>query len=223
MPSSLQKKSEEEFQNFGASRAASGASLLEFAADQACVRRRRASDDAALMELFNEQIFIDMALTRGAFVTLEEFQSWLKGLAKTRFEIVYEHADDVVGYGALFCMDDRLSHCGWICLGVRENFQHRGIGACLMNTLMVTAELIAGLRRVQLTVFADNDGALKLYQKFGFEIEGLHRCFVRRGSAFVDAVTMARLLAEPRAALSRSEMLRRIQELRNLWAPSRLG
>lgn len=220
MPSCLHKKNEEESDGVDPQSPVYRASMLDHAVDQASIRSRRASDDAALMELFNEEIFLDMALTRGPFITLEEFRTWLKGLAKTRFEIVYEHSGDVVGYGALFCLEDRLSHCGWICLGVRENFQRRGIGACLLKTLTVTADVLAGLQRVQLTVFADNEPALRLYEKFGFEIEGRHRRFVRRGSTFVDAVTMARLpVAELRP--SHGDMLRRIRELRHLWAPSR--
>jgi putative acetyltransferase len=49
------------------------------------------------------------------------------------------------------------------------------------------------LRRVQLTVFGDNGPAIKLYRRFGFEIEGRHRDFIRRGEGFVDGYTMARL------------------------------
>ncbi len=201
---------------------ASDASIPKnFASSQTAIRRKRASDDAALMELFNEETFINMASTRGPFVSLEEFRSWLNGLAKTRFEIVYEHDGLILGYGGLFCFDDRLSHCGWLCLGVRENFQRRGIGATLLRTLIVTADVIAGLQRIQLTVFADNDVALRLYERFGFEIEGRHRRFIRRGSTFADAVSMARIFEDAESAASRSEVLRRIDELRRLWAPPR--
>jgi putative acetyltransferase len=42
-------------------------------------------------------------------------------------------------------------------------------------------------------VFGDNDPAIKLYRRFGFEIEGRHQDFVRRGENFVDGYTMARL------------------------------
>jgi putative acetyltransferase len=50
-----------------------------------------------------------------------------------------------------------------------------------------------GLRRIELTVFADNVAAIHLYQKCGFTIEGTARQFALREGAYCDAHTMARL------------------------------
>ena len=49
------------------------------------------------------------------------------------------------------------------------------------------------LRRVELTVYADNEAAQQLYRKFGFEVEGRMRDFALRDGVFVDTVSMARL------------------------------
>lgn len=57
--------------------------------------------------------------------------------------------------------------------------------------MLATAKLCANLRRVQLTVFTDNALAIRLYRSFGFEFEGLHRCFSRRGDGYIDAYSMA--------------------------------
>jgi L-phenylalanine/L-methionine N-acetyltransferase len=65
--------------------------------------------------------------------------------------------------------------------------------------LLAAASVMTGLRRVQLTVFADNDPAIRLYQRFGFEIEGRHRDFVRRGEGFIDAFTMAKVYGDAQA------------------------
>ena len=56
-------------------------------------------------------------------------------------------------------------------------------------------------------MFGDNDPAIKLYRRFGFEIEGRHRDFVRRGDSFVDGYTMARLNAR-RAEAERQRNVR---------------
>jgi L-phenylalanine/L-methionine N-acetyltransferase len=57
--------------------------------------------------------------------------------------------------------------------------------------LLATAKSRANLRKVHLTVFTDNARAIRLYRAFGFEFEGLHRCFSRRGNGYVDAYSMA--------------------------------
>jgi L-phenylalanine/L-methionine N-acetyltransferase len=90
-------------------------------------------------------------------------------------------------------MGDGLEHSGWILIGVREAFQARGVGPRLLKTLLGAASVIFGLRRVQLTVFGDNEPAMKLYRRFGFEIEGRHSEFIRRSDGFIDGYTMARM------------------------------
>ena len=76
-------------------------------------------------------------------------------------------------------------------LGVCEAAQGRGIGSMLMAILLASAKLRVHLRKVQLTVFTDNTPAIRLYRSFGFQFEGLHRCFSRRGDGYVDAYSMA--------------------------------
>jgi len=49
------------------------------------------------------------------------------------------------------------------------------------------------LTRLDLRVYVDNEPAIALYNKFGFEIEGTHRLFAYRNGEYVDAHVMARL------------------------------
>jgi len=79
---------------------------------------------------------------------------------------------------------------------------------------MATASIMIGLRRVQLTVFGDNDPAIKLYRRFGFEVEGRHRDFVRRGDGFVDALTMAKLYDRRETASATIAASQRIEPTR---------
>jgi putative acetyltransferase len=165
-----------------------------FLIDGLRIRRRDDRDSADLLELFNEERFLHYASARGPFGSVDELRMWLANIAcSKRFEIVGVIAGKTIGFGGLFVMADGLDHSGWILLGVREQLQARGVGARLLRMLLANASAIMGLRRVQLTVFGDNDPAIKLYRRFGFEIEGRHRDFVRRGDAFVDALTMAKL------------------------------
>lgn len=49
------------------------------------------------------------------------------------------------------------------------------------------------LYRLEMTVYTDNDKAIKLYQKFGFNIEGEAVNFAFRNGQFVNAYYMARI------------------------------
>ena len=61
----------------------------------------------------------------------------------------------------------------------------------MLRTLLLNAEIIAGLGKVVLTVFTHNVDAIRLYRTMGFEIEGRHRRFARHGDGFFDAYSMA--------------------------------
>ncbi len=184
-----------------------------FRSNGLAIRRRTEHDGAALLELFNEERFQHFGTAMERFASIEDLEIWLDGLGRARFEIIGEVDGKAIGYGRLQAFGDRQNHSGWIFLGVREAFQRRGIGSALLQSLLSTGDILAGLQRIQLTVFSDNDVAIQLYRRFGFEIEGRHRRFLRRGTEFVDAFTMARIVDDAVAATSKEEALRRIQEL----------
>ncbi|VEB44801.1 putative acetyltransferase YhhY [Chromobacterium violaceum] len=50
-----------------------------------------------------------------------------------------------------------------------------------------------GLRRIELTVFADNARAQGLYRKFGFVEEARMRAYALRDGVYQDVLAMARL------------------------------
>ena len=160
------------------------------------IRLRDGRDIADLLALFNEERFLRYASARGPFASAAELEAWLAAVnCAKRYETVAVLAGRTIGFAGLYVMGEGLEHSGWVLIGVREEFQARGVGARLLKTLVGAATVVFGLRRVQLTVFGDNDPAIKLYRRFGFEIEGRHRDFVRRGDTFVDGYTMARLNA----------------------------
>ena len=66
-----------------------------------------------------------------------------------------------------------------------------------MQTVLAQADNWLNILRIELTVYTDNVAALRLYQKFGFVIEGTHRAYALRDGAYVDAHAMARLHPHP--------------------------
>jgi putative acetyltransferase len=87
----------------------------------------------------------------------------------------------------------RRRHVASIGMGVHDDFVGRGIGSALIKAALDVADNWLGLRRVELTVFTDNDSAIRLYEKHGFATEGLFKEFAFRDGRYVDAYSMARL------------------------------
>ncbi len=111
--------------------------------------------------------------------------------------LVAEIDGRVVGSAGLHVQPaDRRRHVGSIGMGVHDDVQGRGVGTALMDAILDLAFNWLGLRRIELTVYADNAPAVHLYQKFGFAIEGTARHYALRNGTLVDAYHMA-LLHDP--------------------------
>jgi putative acetyltransferase len=87
----------------------------------------------------------------------------------------------------------RRSHVGYIGICVHDDFNGRGIGSRLLAALVDTADNWLNLKRLELAVYVDNEAAIRLYEKFGFAIEGTRRAAAFRDGVFVDDYVMARL------------------------------
>jgi L-phenylalanine/L-methionine N-acetyltransferase len=87
----------------------------------------------------------------------------------------------------------RRRHAASFGMAVHDDFQGQGIGSALMRAMVDLADNWLGLQRVELAVYTDNQAAIHLYQKFGFEIEGTARGYALRAGHYVDALLMARL------------------------------
>ncbi|MNE93505.1 putative acetyltransferase YhhY [compost metagenome] len=70
----------------------------------------------------------------------------------------------------------------------------------MLATVLDLADNWMNVQRVELSVYADNDAAIGLYRKFGFETEGLFRQYAVRDGQLVDALSMARLRPSPKAS-----------------------
>ena len=78
-------------------------------------------------------------------------------------------------------------------MGLLPQFRGRGIGTKLIRSVLAASRTV-GLHRVELTVRENNESAIGLYKKVGFEIEGLQRDAVRIDGIHENIVCMAILL-----------------------------
>lgn len=86
----------------------------------------------------------------------------------------------------------RIRHQGSLTMGIVPTYQGLGLGSALMDQALSWAQQ-NGLTRVELSVFAHNHKAIKLYKKYGFVIEGIRKNFLRhQDSSFEDDIMMAK-------------------------------
>jgi RimJ/RimL family protein N-acetyltransferase len=84
-------------------------------------------------------------------------------------------------------------HVADLGLIVAATHRRRGIGTALLNAAVEWARA-SNVLKLELHVFPWNEGAITLYERFGFEREGYRYAHYRRGEEYVDAILMAYLV-----------------------------
>jgi putative acetyltransferase len=107
--------------------------------------------------------------------------------------IVAEIGGRLVGIAAVTKNKGRRCHVGDIGISVHDDFCRRGIGAAMLRALVDASDNWLNLKRLELTVNVDNETAIRLYKRLGFEVEGTRRADTFRGGQYVDSFFMARL------------------------------
>src|SRR3954464_7629220 len=106
-------------------------------------------------------------------------------------QFVVLSAGDVVGWCDVTPLDrPSLAHRGVFGVGLLPQFRGQGIGTKLTKKALAAARAF-GLHRVELTVREHNTGAIELYKKAGFEIEGVQRDAVLVDGVYENVVCMA--------------------------------
>jgi len=125
-------------------------------------------------------------------------EMWRKRLAEPPegfYSLVACVEGEVVGQCGLHTSPNRprRRHAAEIGMMVRDDWQGKGVGTALLQALIDLADKWVNVSRLELEVFTDNEPAIKLYQKFGFTIEGTGSQYAYRDGEYVDVYFMARL------------------------------
>ncbi|HSJ00891.1 MAG: N-acetyltransferase family protein [Verrucomicrobium sp.] len=88
-----------------------------------------------------------------------------------------------------------FSHAVTLGMSVSTEWRNQGVGSRLMTEAIEWAKNTKSVTRIELFVYASNLPAIRLYEKFGFEIEGRRRQAVRQNAELLDDLIMARLLS----------------------------
>lgn len=114
--------------------------------------------------------------------------------SETQMVFVIEDEARLVGYlGVYGGSYKRNRHSAYIVTGILQEYAGRGLGKQLFEALEEWA-MQHKLHRLELTVMCHNERAVHLYQKMGFEIEGVKRDSLQVEGRYVDEYYMAKIL-----------------------------
>lgn len=143
------------------------------------------------------------AIGAGMKVVVDE-GVWLATEEASAEELAERHRTAILSGEPVFVLEDEGAIVG--CLGVEPSVpgvqylgmwvlpSHRGRGGGRMLIEAALADRPDDVHKIELEVFRENEGAIALYRKMGFEEEGLRRDhYRRRDGSLRSALIMARL------------------------------
>lgn len=165
------------------------------------IRRSEAADAAAMSRLMSHPEVLP-GLMQLPYGSEEQWRARLTdNLAPGRSDLplVAVSQGEVVGSAGLHAAGPaiRRRHVMHLGLAVLPSAQGKGVGKALMAALVDYADNWGQVLRIELGVYVDNNRAIALYKRFGFEIEGRQRAYALRAGRYVDSFAMARLHPNP--------------------------
>ena len=131
--------------------------------------------------------------TVGDWRNVGDERRYLRAIRRSPHAAVFVAENDTGIVGRLSLARDShpaSQHVADLGLMVAYEQRRRGIGRSLLEQAVEWARA-NGIEKLELHVFPHNEPAIKLYEQFGFEHEGLRRAHYRRGMELVDVTLMA--------------------------------
>ncbi len=98
--------------------------------------------------------------------------------------------NEIVGIAQVYGSNrKRIVHNSEIAISVRKKYWSVGIGSAIMSELIRFARE-SGKKNISLGVKANNQKALKLYEKFGFQKIGIHKDYFNINGTYHDKILM---------------------------------
>lgn len=115
---------------------------------------------------------------------LEQFQENPKNSM-----FVARYKGNMVGHSSFSSFSRRSSHIATIGLSVLKDYWGNSIATSLLQTMIDFAKL-SDINVITLEVRVDNERAIKLYERFGFEKIGLFKKFFKINDEYFDVYIM---------------------------------
>jgi len=161
------------------------------------LRRAQEEDASAMIEYLNIVGGESDNLTYGAgemrYTVEQEIDYINKSNSNENALMLIAAADDdsVVSIANINAFEAiRIAHVADFGISVRKSHWRLGLGRAIMKELIEFARRHDKIEIVHLGVRAGNDGAVKLYESFGFERVGYNKRFFKAGDKYYDNINM---------------------------------
>jgi ribosomal protein S18 acetylase RimI-like enzyme len=159
---------------------------------QVQIRRSRFADAESLCDSINAVAREKWWLATVDGFTPEQTRAFLKFVTEHALsQVVADVNGLIVGWCDVVPKGPRgFSHVGALGMGVRREWRRQGVGRRLLEECLGMARA-AGIEKVELEVFNDNDGAIRLYESHGFTREGVKARARKLEGRYQDVLLMA--------------------------------
>jgi ribosomal protein S18 acetylase RimI-like enzyme len=150
----------------------------------------------ALNDLLSRQTSFMLREPAEVQSSVEKQQTVLERISTSNDEhmLVAEEGGKIIGFVAAYRRPfQRVRHSFSLVIGVSKSSWGRGVGGALLGAIEEWVAS-AGGSRLELTVIAENQRAVSLYTKRGFEIAGVRRRSINLDGKLLDELCMAKLL-----------------------------
>jgi putative acetyltransferase len=161
------------------------------------IRRAEPADAGGIALTFRSRE-ASLGTLQNPYPSVAQWTERLSRNATLNYILVALADGEVIGHAGLHGNENpRRAHVWMLGMSVRDDWHNRRVGTRLMESLIDLSDNWLGALRIELTVYVGNDHALRLYRRFGFDIEGTLRAYSLRDGQYTDTYAMARLHPRP--------------------------
>ena len=137
------------------------------------LRKATASDLAFVYGLYMDPVINPWLLYE--WMPVQKFEPIYRDLVEKDVKYIYEYNGEAIGMCKLVPFTHRTSHVIYLGgVGIHAHHSGKGHGSKMIREIIDLCRT-AGYKRIELSVSVENDKALRLYEKMGFEKEGVLR------------------------------------------------
>lgn len=132
-------------------------------------------------------------LIENHYVSIDEQEEAINTVGPNDYKRVAVVDDKIVGIiNMKQDLRKKFEHIAQFGISVQQNYAGIGIGSSLIKGALEFAENNPMIEKVILTVFSNNPGAIRLYERFGFEEESRLLDQVKLEDSYTDLVYMTK-------------------------------